>query len=150
MMPMRQLQSRYPFRGDESVTLDEAMKLMDRLQEMDQLERELRRAQTPDALQDIDGEKIREMLGDKAAEQLEQLKQLAKLLEDAGYIQRKGEKYELTARAIRRIGQKALQDIFGKLQRDAFGKHELDLSLIHISEPTRLGMISYAVFCLKK
>src|SRR5450756_1838383 len=25
----------------------------------------------------------------------------------------------------------------------------LDLSLIHISEPTRLGMISYAVFCLK-
>src|SRR5450759_1187012 len=32
-------------------------------------------------------------------------------------------------------------------------KHDrpcLDLSLIHISEPTRLGMISYAVFCLKK
>ena len=26
----------------------------------------------------------------------------------------------------------------------------LHLSLIHISEPTRLGMISYAVFCLKK
>ena len=25
-----------------------------------------------------------------------------------------------------------------------------ELSLIHISEPTRLGMISYAVFCLKK
>ncbi len=27
--------------------------------------------------------------------------------------------------------------------------HEL-LYLIHISEPKRLGMISYAVFCLKK
>src|SRR5450756_2203002 len=27
---------------------------------------------------------------------------------------------------------------------------DLHLSLIHISEPTRLGMISYAVFCLKK
>src|SRR5450759_1493899 len=27
---------------------------------------------------------------------------------------------------------------------------DLALSLIHISEPTRLGMISYAVFCLKK
>src|SRR5665648_786073 len=26
----------------------------------------------------------------------------------------------------------------------------INLSLIHISEPTRLGMISYAVFCLKK
>src|SRR5660398_241874 len=28
--------------------------------------------------------------------------------------------------------------------------HELLLSLIHISEPTRLRRISYAVFCLKK
>src|SRR5450756_1140564 len=29
-------------------------------------------------------------------------------------------------------------------------RRALHLSLIHISEPTRLGMISYAVFCLKK
>src|SRR5450756_1214903 len=33
--------------------------------------------------------------------------------------------------------------------REAVLRH-LRLSLIHISEPTRLGMISYAVFCLKK
>src|SRR5450756_2865628 len=32
-----------------------------------------------------------------------------------------------------------------EVERDSQG-----LSLIHISEPTRLGMISYAVFCLKK
>src|SRR5450756_2891056 len=31
-----------------------------------------------------------------------------------------------------------------------FGGQAQVLSLIHISEPTRLGMISYAVFCLKK
>src|SRR5450756_642674 len=31
-----------------------------------------------------------------------------------------------------------------------YGDVVLGLSLIHISEPTRLGMISYAVFCLKK
>src|SRR5450756_1328031 len=31
-----------------------------------------------------------------------------------------------------------------------FTQHDVRLSLIHISEPTRLGMISYAVFCLKK
>src|SRR5678815_5731991 len=29
-------------------------------------------------------------------------------------------------------------------------KQHVDLSLIHISEPTRLLSISYAVFCLKK
>src|SRR5450756_913219 len=30
----------------------------------------------------------------------------------------------------------------------AYCQWVLELSLIHISEPTRLGMISYAVFCL--
>src|SRR5450756_1124690 len=37
-------------------------------------------------------------------------------------------------------------------QREAMGNHgpHVDFALIHISEPTRLGMISYAVFCLKK
>src|SRR5665648_1110234 len=33
---------------------------------------------------------------------------------------------------------------------EAVGESVKKLSLIHISEPTRLGMISYAVFCLKK
>ena len=35
-----------------------------------------------------------------------------------------------------------------KIKIRALAAHTL--SLIHISEPTRLGMISYAVFCLKK
>src|SRR5660397_193534 len=33
---------------------------------------------------------------------------------------------------------------------DEIDKADLELSLIHISEPTRLRRISYAVFCLKK
>src|SRR5450759_5788450 len=37
-----------------------------------------------------------------------------------------------------------------KEQAGSIGSKAVDkLSLIHISEPTRLGMISYAVFCLK-
>ena len=35
-------------------------------------------------------------------------------------------------------------------QPKILGKIDLSLSLIHISEPTRLRRISYAVFCLKK
>ena len=46
--------------------------------------------------------------------------------------------------------QKAV--IFGSFTGSAPNDYDAgyDLSLIHISEPTRLGMISYAVFCLKK
>src|SRR5450756_3142891 len=40
-------------------------------------------------------------------------------------------------------------NVTGLVERLVESGH-LDLSLIHISEPTRLGMISYAVFCLKK
>ena len=36
----------------------------------------------------------------------------------------------------------------GEMKKGMFSV--MNLSLIHISEPTRLGMISYAVFCLKK
>src|SRR5674536_141226 len=38
----------------------------------------------------------------------------------------------------------------GKVQVDLYTNEHEYLSLIHISEPTRLLSISYAVFCLKK
>lgn len=126
LLPRRQFQNRYPFSGDESLSMEEAMRLMDRLQQMDEMERELRGIQDADALQDVDADKLRELAGPEAADQLERLQQIMKMLEDNGYLERKGDSYELTAKAIRRIGQKALHDIFGKLKKDAFGKHETE------------------------
>src|SRR5450756_740722 len=41
-------------------------------------------------------------------------------------------------------------DLVVEQRNDRGGDQPHALSLIHISEPTRLGMISYAVFCLKK
>src|SRR5450756_1536021 len=43
-----------------------------------------------------------------------------------------------------------LESAFGEAPNSEPGCALKVLSLIHISEPTRLGMISYAVFCLKK
>ena len=46
----------------------------------------------------------------------------------------------------------ARNDLMGMVREDLgydMARH-VDLSLIHISEPTRLLSISYAVFCLKK
>ena len=37
-----------------------------------------------------------------------------------------------------------------KMEERKYQQPHWYLSLIHISEPTRLGMISYAVLCLKK
>src|SRR5678816_4700743 len=46
-----------------------------------------------------------------------------------------------------RVGENFLVSLLGRVSYDYKGKY---LSLIHISEPTRLLSISYAVFCLTK
>ena len=124
LYPMGSMRRQYPFQGDDSLSFAEAMRLMQEMQEMDQLEKQLQRARDPNALDQIDAERVRDLLGEEAYQSLEQLKQLTKLLEEAGYITKKGNRWELTPRAIRKIGQKALRDIFQHLKRDSFGKHE--------------------------
>jgi uncharacterized protein with von Willebrand factor type A (vWA) domain len=124
LFPMGQMRRQYPFRGEDSLSFEEAMRLMQELQEMDQLEKQLQRARDPNVLDQIDAAKVAELLGEDAAKSLEQLKQLHKLLEEAGYITKKGNRWELTPRGIRKIGQKALQDMFQQLKKDQFGRHE--------------------------
>ena len=123
LMPMEQARTRYPFRGDESLPLNEAMRMMGRLQQMEGLEDQFKEARRLDNLEAIDSDKVKELLGDEEYQSVEQLKELMKMLEEAGYVQKKGNRWELTARGIRKIGQKALQDIFNKLKRDGFGRH---------------------------
>ncbi len=123
LMPMEQARTRFPFRGDESLPLNEAMRMMGRLQQMEGLEDQFQEARRMDNLEAIDSEKVKELLGDDEYQSVEQLKELMRILEEAGYIQKKGNNWELTARGIRKIGQKALQDIFNKLKRDGFGRH---------------------------
>ncbi|HEY8820187.1 MAG TPA: VWA domain-containing protein, partial [Dehalococcoidia bacterium] len=123
MFPMRDMRNQYAFRGDEELDLNEAMQLMDRMQGMDDLERQLERTQYGGDIDEIDEERLRELLGDEAAETLKQLKQFLEILENAGYIRKKGNTWELTPRGTRKIGQKALGEIYAQLKKDSFGKH---------------------------
>ncbi|MBI4498130.1 MAG: VWA domain-containing protein [Chloroflexi bacterium] len=117
---------RYPFRGDDPVSLQEAMRLMEELRELAELEQAVRAAQQRGEIERIDTEQVRDLLGEEDAQNLERLKQIEKLLEEAGYLKRNGNRLELTARAMRKIGQKSLQDIFAQLKKDRFGNHSLD------------------------
>jgi uncharacterized protein with von Willebrand factor type A (vWA) domain len=126
LFPMRGMRRQYPFQGSEQLGFDEAMDLMQQLQRMDDLEKQMERTRMGGDLDSIDGDALRELLGDDAARDLENLKDLAKRLEEAGYIQQRGDRYDLTPRGIRRIGQKALRDIFQKLDKDKFGTHKTE------------------------
>src|SRR5881397_3353724 len=107
----------------QELMLREAMRLMEELQQMDELERQMRHAQSPEDLDTIDRAQVEKLLGEEAARDLEKLREIAKKLEEAGYLERKGDRLELTARAVRRIADKALRDIFAHLKRDRFGRH---------------------------
>ena len=50
------------------------------------------------------------------------------MLEEAGLIENKEGRYELTPKGIRKIGQNALSDLFTKLAKDKMGQHELERS----------------------
>src|SRR5947207_6713845 len=119
---------RYSFSGTDPLGFAEAAQLMDRLGDIDQLENLLRSASSPGALADVDVDRARDLRGDDAARSLDRLSELARMLEEAGLIEQREGRYELTPRGMRRIGQNALSDLFSKLAKDRLGRHQVDRS----------------------
>ena len=125
MMPMDDLRRQYPFLGDDSMTMEQAMEMMRGLQELDQLEQSLQEAMRTGNMDGIDPEKLEDLLGDDARRIYDELDRLRKMLEESGYVTN-NEKMDLTARGIRRIGQKALKEVFTHLRKDRMGNHQMD------------------------
>jgi uncharacterized protein with von Willebrand factor type A (vWA) domain len=116
----------FDFRGQDPLGFAEAAEMMQELGDIDQLENLLRGATNPGALAEVDLDRARDLLGDDAAKSLERMAEMAKMLEEAGLINNKEGHFELTPRAIRRLGQNALNDLFRKLAQDKMGKHQLE------------------------
>jgi uncharacterized protein with von Willebrand factor type A (vWA) domain len=125
-LPLDEMARRYPFKGDDEVSMQEAMRLMREMQELDDLEREIRGVRALEDLDRVDREQVERLLGPEAAEDLQKLQELTKQLEDAGYLEREGDELSLTARAIRKIADQALRDVFAVLKRDRLGGHAIE------------------------
>jgi uncharacterized protein with von Willebrand factor type A (vWA) domain len=116
----------YDFSGEQPLGLEPALDRIGQLQALDRLEDQLNFVEEPADLAGLDRDSVEDLLGPESARDLEALDELAKRLEDAGYLSRKGDRLELTPRGSRRIGQKVLDDLFARLSRDAFGGHRID------------------------
>ena len=125
LYPMRDLREQYPFRGEEQIDLQAAMELMRHMQSIDEVERQLERTQYGGEIDDIDADQLEELLGPEARETLDELRKFLEILEEAGYIRKKGSGWELTPRGSRKIGQRALVELYAQLKADSFGKHEV-------------------------
>jgi uncharacterized protein with von Willebrand factor type A (vWA) domain len=123
LMPPSELSERYPFFGDEPLDLQQAMGLMDRLQDLDRLEAQLERGSF--RLGDVDAGLLESALGPDARQDLDRLGQVTQVLEQAGFVERRGNRLQLTPRGLRRIGQGALRDIFEQLRKSRVGQHRM-------------------------
>jgi uncharacterized protein with von Willebrand factor type A (vWA) domain len=115
----------YSFSGQESISYSEALKLMEHLQKMDRLEEQFQDSRYDDSLNEIDEQLVKELLGDSTAEELKRMRDITKMLEDAGYIKKNRGQYELTPRGMRKIGEKALNTVFASLKKDRSGSHNI-------------------------
>ncbi len=112
--------------GQDPLDMGEAMELFEDLADLDQLEQMLRGASSPGALAEVDIDRVRDLLGDQSAESLERLSELARMLEEAGLVDNDEGQLTLTPRAIRRLGQNALGDLYRRLLHDRAGRHDME------------------------
>lgn len=117
------LGERLDFRGDEPLSLEGALEQLGHLQGLERLGMQLAGADDPAVLADVDLDEVRRLLDDESARDVAGLQRLARALEEAGYAERVGRRFELTPRGSRRIGEKVLDRLFARLRRDAFGGH---------------------------
>jgi uncharacterized protein with von Willebrand factor type A (vWA) domain len=116
----------YDFSGTDPLGFGDAASVMNQLGDMDRLEQMMSTASNPGALAEVDIERAAEMLGQDAARSLEQLAKMARQLTEAGLMDTKEGRLELTPRGLRKIGQNALSDLFSRLIKDRMGRHLAD------------------------
>ena len=116
---------RYRFGGSDELDLEAAMQLMKEMHRLDETIEQVQSAERSGDLERIDEDAIRDLLGDDDADAVGDLKQLLEALREAGYLREAGDKWELTPRGSRMIGQKALGEIYARLKRQSLGSHAL-------------------------
>jgi uncharacterized protein with von Willebrand factor type A (vWA) domain len=118
----------YDFSGQDPLGFAQAASVMNQLGDMDRLEQMMSTASNPGALAEVDITRAGELLGEDAARSLEQLAKLAKQLTEAGLMDQKDGRLELTPKGLRKIGQNALSDLFSRMIKDKMGRHVADRS----------------------
>jgi uncharacterized protein with von Willebrand factor type A (vWA) domain len=114
----------YQFSGDAPLGFSEATDVAAQLGELDRMEDLLQSSSSPAALSEVDLEQVQRHLGEDAARSLDRLARLARELAEAGLTENRGGRTELTPKGVRRLGQRALTDLFTKAATDRLGDHK--------------------------
>jgi uncharacterized protein with von Willebrand factor type A (vWA) domain len=89
-----------------------AVDWVERLAQMQDLERALGQRYPGARLEDVDVDAVAELVDEASAEDLRALREIERVLEQAGAVRREGGRMELTTRGLRRLGERMLTAVY--------------------------------------
>ena len=110
------------FNGPQSLDYQQTKELMQEMQQLQDMEQNLLSGRP----ENIDLEKLRELMGQGMLQDFQNLQQMQATLQDAGFLVYREGRMALSPKGVRRIGQLALRDIYANLLRDRTGAHAAD------------------------
>ncbi|MGI5416899.1 vWA domain-containing protein [Actinomadura luteofluorescens] len=110
--------------GDDPLGMGDATTALAELADLSELEAALGQDYPGARLDDIDEDAVRRALGRQAVDDLAALRRIEAELERQGYLRRRRGKLELTAKAVRRLGETALRRVFSQLTSGRQGDHD--------------------------
>ena len=125
MQQLEQLLNQYPFRGSQRMGMGQAGQILGQLRGLEQFLRWGQRGMGDPS--DLDLEEIRRLLGEEAYEHLKYLTGVEQMLEEEGLVVRTSHGLKLTPKGMRKIGDKALREIFQMLNKNRWGEHATSL-----------------------
>jgi len=111
--------------GDEPLGLPDATQALAELADLESIMDQLSDSDARANLDNIDEAAVARALGRQAVDDLRAMREIQKQLEDEGFLQRDGDRLELTPKAVRRIGQTALRQVFSSLDASSRGDHSV-------------------------
>jgi uncharacterized protein with von Willebrand factor type A (vWA) domain len=112
--------------GEQPLGLSDATSALAELADLAELEASLAQDYPGASLDDIDEEAVRRAFGRQAVDDIDALRQIERELEAQGYLARAGGRLELTPKAVRRLGDTALREVFGALNGSGRGTGDHD------------------------
>ncbi|WP_114558227.1 vWA domain-containing protein [Desertihabitans aurantiacus] len=110
--------------GEEGLGYGEAVGVVSDLADLESLQAQLGQDYAGAGLDDVDVDAVERQLGAGAVRDLEQLRRLEQELERQGWLHRGEDGLQLSPKALRRMGQTALKQIFSSLEAQRTGAHE--------------------------
>jgi uncharacterized protein with von Willebrand factor type A (vWA) domain len=137
--------------GTREGSLSDTVDWIEHLQSYEDLAKALGQQYPGARLEDIDPEALRQVLDDEAVRDLHALREIERVLEEAGAAHRHRGRLELTPRGIRKLGERTLMKIYDRAVTGATGSHRTPSSggdgeltgstrLLRFGDPFRLDV----------